>query len=125
MNTQAASDFPTPDTAYEDAPRLMREITWVARTVADKEFGVPMGREFWLRKAALLDRLALTEGYDPQADTTASQAAEEAAHRLAQFDRDHHTTGGCQFPEELAAASSFRPYTRQEYGAWHSTRSGS
>ncbi len=115
-----AAMCPSPDTAYGHAPRIIRELSWVAGAAADKEFGVPMGREFWLRKAALLDRIALDEvdTYAPEVAAAAVETAEEVAGRLADFDHTHYTTCGPIKPLLNPPGRSYRPYVRQEYLAW-------
>lgn len=111
--------WPTPDVAYAFAPSVISEITWIART-ARAVIGMPLdgddGREYWLRKAALLDRIALSE---EQAGITgdADAAATEAARRFVEYDRDNnggHPDGPCRAVYPRAAAQS-RGYVRQEY----------
>ncbi|NGO67472.1 hypothetical protein [Streptomyces boncukensis] len=111
---------PTPESAYAEAPCILGEITWVFSSVAHREFGDPMGREYWLRKAAVLDRIALAEAerYAPQVAAQAIETAEKAAHRLADFDYTHHTTRGPLGPLVSPPGMSYRPYVRQEYLAW-------
>jgi hypothetical protein len=98
------SEWPTPETAYVLAPSVIREIGWTAQSAADKPFGTALGREFWLRKAAVLDRIALA---DERAGTLsdASEVATEAARRLMDLD---DTTVICD-P---------RHYVRQQYTHW-------
>src|SRR5690606_25916222 len=79
--------WPTPEEAYALAPSIIREIGWTAQTAADKPFGQDLGREFWLRKAALLDRIALRDEEDGVTGD-AVEAATEAARRLIAYDRD-------------------------------------
>ncbi|MFF3878489.1 hypothetical protein [Streptomyces sp. NPDC001978] len=96
--------WPTTEEAYATAPSIIREIGWTAHTAAEKPFGTRLGREFWLRKAAVLDRIALTD----EADAIPSDAAEvatEAARRLIELD---DTTVICD-P---------RHYVRQQYAHW-------
>ncbi|BAU83858.1 hypothetical protein SLA_2942 [Streptomyces laurentii] len=115
-------DWPTPQRAYVEAPRIVHEISWVARTVTDRPFGEKASREFWLRKAALLDRIALDVDGAP-AVGEASEAAEKAAHQLLQFDLngegDHH--GAPFWPEHPASHADPRGYVRQEYAHWTTT----
>ncbi|MFI1353608.1 hypothetical protein ACH4TV_08490 [Streptomyces sp. NPDC020898] len=111
--------WPTPEAAYAFAPSAVREIGWVAGTAVDKRPGETPGREYWLRKAALLDRIAL---HDEQAGITgdADQAATEAARRFVDYDRDNnggHPNGPCQATYPRAAAEP-RGYVRQEYAHW-------
>lgn len=81
----AVQDWPTPEQAYAEAPSTISEIGWTARTATERLFGTASTREFWLRKAALLDRIALTEA----ATSDATELAVEAARRL--FHRRTHT----------------------------------
>ncbi|MEU4968491.1 hypothetical protein [Streptomyces smyrnaeus] len=115
-----AAACPPPEVAYANAPRITREMSWVAGAAADREFGVPMGREFWLRKAALLDRIALdhVEKHAPEVAAATVETAEEAAGGLADFDHTHYTTRGPIKPLLNPSGRSYRPYVRQEYLAW-------
>ncbi|MEV0011039.1 hypothetical protein [Streptomyces sp. NPDC047973] len=94
--------WPTPDTTYAKAPGIVREIGWTAQAAADKPFGTTLGREFWLRKAALLDRIALAEGSEGH---DATEAAEHAATRLMDLD-------------DTEVICNPRHYVRQQYALW-------
>lgn len=111
--------YPTPEVAYAAAPSIVREISWVADYAARRAFDEPTSREFWLRKAALLDRIALDEmeTYAPEVAARAVTAAQETAHRLMQVDGAHFTTSA-PGPSRGAPEPSYRPYVRQEYQAW-------
>ncbi|MEV5971992.1 hypothetical protein [Streptomyces sp. NPDC051921] len=98
----AAEDWPTPEQAYAKAPSITREIGWIARAVAAKPF--KGGREFWLRKAALLDRIALGDDISPAVDEAAA-AAEEAGRQLM---------GG----DGITTDVDPRHYARQQYAHW-------
>ncbi|MFF3588366.1 hypothetical protein ACFYYI_14525 [Streptomyces sp. NPDC002387] len=96
--------WPTPEQAYTLAPSIVSEIGWTARTAADRPFYDGLNREFWLRKAALLDRIALTD----EADSVANDAADlatRAAQRLMELDG-------------TAVVCAPRYYVRQQYAAW-------
>ncbi|WAZ23164.1 hypothetical protein STRCI_004489 [Streptomyces cinnabarinus] len=96
--------WPTPEEAYALAPSIISEIGWTARTAADGPIYEGVDREFWLRKAALLDRVALSnEGASVSSD--AADLAVKAAHRLMDLDDIH---GSCD-P---------RGYVRQQYARW-------
>ncbi|MER5681063.1 MULTISPECIES: hypothetical protein [Streptomyces] len=95
--------WPAPDTAYATAPSMVREIGWTAQAATDKPFGTRMGREFWLRKAALLDRIALAEAAGHGGDTI--EAAALAAARLMDLD-------------DTDASCDPRHYVRQQYALW-------
>lgn len=92
--------WPASEEAYALAPSLASEIGWTARTVADKPFGARMPRDFWLRKAALLDRIALQDVGDDAAET-----ANEAAERLMSLD-------------DAGVICDPRHYVRQQYAHW-------
>ncbi|MFJ9373789.1 hypothetical protein [Streptomyces sp. NPDC101455] len=116
----APEPWTTPEDAYTLAPGTVREIAWTARTAREVSSGTVPAREFWLRKAALLDRIAL------QDDTGGShgeacEVATEAARRLVEFDRgdsnsSHHGTP--YRPDHPASTADPRGYVRQEYAAW-------
>jgi hypothetical protein len=103
----AAETWPTPEQAYAKAPSTISEIGWTARAATDRAFGQPASREFWLRKAALLDRIALRD--ETAGDVSdATEAAEQAAYRL--IDTDGATP-----------THNPRGYVRQEYARWTTT----
>ncbi|MFB8773476.1 hypothetical protein [Streptomyces broussonetiae] len=111
--------WPTPEEAYALAPSMVREIGWTAQTAADKPFGVDLNREYWLRKAALLDRIALRDEEDGLTGD-AAEVATEAAQRLIEHDRDGEGDYHCApyWPEHPATAADPRGYVRQEYAHW-------
>ncbi|MBL3666599.1 hypothetical protein JL475_11465 [Streptomyces sp. M2CJ-2] len=100
--------WPTPEEAYALAPSIISEIGWTARTATDKPFGHDIGREYWLRKAALLDRIALADG-DEGIRSDAAVLATDAARGLV--DRDDATVSGDP-----------RGYVRQQYAHWAQTK---
>ncbi|MFJ6709277.1 MULTISPECIES: hypothetical protein [unclassified Streptomyces] len=120
-------DAPTPSEAYADAPALRREMHDVMELGAVRDGrrdGVATGppapdaatadRVFLLRRAALMDRMAVD---DP--GPGARGAAVRAAFELAQFDRQHpQMTAGPHGPMSIEFDPSQRPYVRQEYAAW-------
>ncbi|MGW5063559.1 hypothetical protein ACWEQ2_40875 [Streptomyces sp. NPDC004096] len=99
-----AEAWPTPEEAYTLAPSIVSEIGWTARTAADRPFYDGLNREFWLRKAALLDRIALSE----EADSVIGDAADLAT-RAAQRLMDLDVT---------AVICDPRHYVRQQYAQW-------
>ncbi|MFF5485676.1 hypothetical protein [Streptomyces virginiae] len=117
---QQPSHWPAPETAYATAPSVISEIGWTARGVRDCLHGVHV-REFWLRKAALLDRIALTD--DDPVNGDAATLAVEAARRLMDIDR---TAGlgpggyadGPYTPDHPDSIREPRGYVRQEYALW-------
>ncbi|WCH92735.1 hypothetical protein POD33_11665 [Streptomyces moderatus] len=92
--------WPTPGEAYALAPSIVSETGWTAQTAADKPFGTRLPRDFWLRKAALLDRIALQDVGDD-----AAEVANEAAERLMSLD-------------DAGVICDPRHYVRQQYAHW-------
>jgi hypothetical protein len=114
---------PSPDEAYAHATSIVREIG----TIADmsRRTSGAMPRDFWLRKAALVDRIALKEEatFSPEVAAPAVRAAEAAAEQLLAYDRKHGTRCGRFSPDSLSSPDStdgqgHRAYVRQEYLAW-------
>ncbi|MER5464087.1 hypothetical protein ABT010_26055 [Streptomyces sp. NPDC002668] len=95
---------PTPDEAYATAPCITSEIGWTAYHSVGRPTGALLGREFWLRKAAVLDRIALGDEAG-QGFGDACEAATDAARYL--LDIDH--ADGITDP---------RGYVRQQYALW-------
>ncbi|MYS07432.1 hypothetical protein GTW71_13540 [Streptomyces sp. SID6041] len=95
-------EWPKPKQAYAEAPSITREFGWVARTATQRPFGTEPTREFWLRKAALLDRIALTDNTPNGAD----EAARRAARHLMDID-------------DAAVICNPRHYVRQQYAHWN------
>ena len=96
--------WPTPEDAYATAPTVVCEIAWtaaVARSVVEKPSGDGTDRDFWLRKAAALDRVAL-QGTTGDA---AGELATEAARRLMDMD-------------DASVICDPRRYVRQQYAHW-------
>lgn len=99
--------WPNPVDAYATAPSVTSESTWIAQAAADWQR--ELDREWYLRHAALLDRLALfTALHDcvPGAGH-AAQTADAAAVYLLDMD---------QAPKGLDP----RAYVRQQYALWAS-----
>ncbi|MFE6817582.1 hypothetical protein [Streptomyces sp. NPDC057677] len=96
--------WPTPKEAYAEAPSILDEIGWTVRTLADDPLTANTGREFWLRKAALLDRIALGDEVAP-AVSEATNAATQAARQLMDID-------------DAAVICNPRHYVRQQYALW-------
>ncbi|MFF0505621.1 hypothetical protein ACFYUH_18740 [Streptomyces fimicarius] len=121
----AANPWPTPERAYAVAPSIVREIGWPARAVAERPLYTDLGREFWLRKAALLDRIALADDRE-SAPGDAAEAATEAARRLVALDSaaglgpSGHADGPYA-PDHPESTRDPRGYVRQEYAIWHKT----
>ncbi|MEU1311735.1 hypothetical protein ABZ419_22975 [Streptomyces cinnamoneus] len=112
-------------TVYAAAPSILREMTHVLDLTMD--LSRPGGRtetaerEQKLRKAALLDRIALDEAatYAPDVAANAIEAAEEAALSFALYDGDDDYSNDPTGPNaRIWAETSYRGYVRQEYTAW-------
>ncbi|MDV7215248.1 hypothetical protein [Streptomyces prunicolor] len=113
----------TPEDAYATAPTIVCEIAWiaaVARRIVARPSGDAENRDYWLRKAALLDRIALqgeTDGFHGEA----CEAAYAAARRLIALDG---ATGfvpsrdGAPCSPHLIESPDPRGYVRQEYARW-------
>ncbi|MEV4925521.1 hypothetical protein [Streptomyces roseoverticillatus] len=112
-----------PAAAYAGAPRMVSEILWVLRQVrVARSFGTDgteQGREFWLRKAAVFDRIAIEEvaTYAPQVAAKAVETAEVAARRLVEYDATHN--GLSLRGSDVVTGEDCRAYTRREYHAWN------
>ncbi|QDN84367.1 hypothetical protein [Streptomyces sp. RLB3-6] len=120
-------DAPTPDVAYANAPDLHREMRQVLEIGAERDGrragivtvpppadGAVALRVFLLRRAALMDRMAID---DP--GPGAVGAAVRTAEQLVQFDRRNpEMVAGPHGPESIEFDPSRRPYVRQEYAAW-------
>lgn len=120
-------DAPTPAEAYAKAPDLRREMHAVLELGAARDGrragivtepppadGGAAERAYLLRRAALMDRMAVD---DP--GPGARSAAVRAAFELAQFDRQHPAmVAGPHGPTSIEFDPSQRPYVRQEYAAW-------
>ncbi|MFC9338815.1 hypothetical protein ACFT0G_03755 [Streptomyces sp. NPDC057020] len=108
LTRPAARDWPTPEQAYANAPSIHEEIGWTVRNLACNG-----GREFRLRKAALLDRIALGNKVAPAVtDLTGvvdiaefTEAATQAARQLMDLDN-------------AAVICDSRHYVRQQYALW-------
>ncbi|MEU5429969.1 hypothetical protein AB0H73_30850 [Streptomyces olivoreticuli] len=118
-------EWPDDQTAYEGAPPVMKEMASVL--ALSKQLRRPGGhtpaaeREQQLRKAALLDRIALKEtaAFAPDVAANAVETAEAAAVTFALVDHatGHRTHGeGPRSPRW--ATAGYRGYVRQEYRAW-------
>ncbi|WP_275461629.1 hypothetical protein [Streptomyces noursei] len=125
-NSGAALSAPPPHEAYAHAPDLRREMHQVlalgaardgrqARTVTGPLVDATTSERVWLlRRAALMDRMALD---DPGPGPVA--AAAETAGQLVRHDRRHpDLVAGPHHPDARALAPDHRRYVRQEYAAW-------
>ncbi|MFF8426048.1 hypothetical protein ACF07Y_12945 [Streptomyces sp. NPDC016566] len=85
----APEPFPSSEAAYALAPSIISEIGWTARTLATAECFTELDRDYYLRKAALLDRIALLDEPDLFSDGDARATALAAAVLLLDTDRPH------------------------------------
>ncbi|WP_051798967.1 hypothetical protein [Streptomyces sp. NRRL S-337] len=99
--SRLAQKWPTPEDAYVDAPAITYESAWTERTanVAPDE----LDRDWYLRHAALLDRIALRD--EPTQPGTATEEADATARGLLDLD---------QAPRDYDP----RAYVRQQYALW-------
>jgi hypothetical protein len=114
--------WPTPEDAYATAPGITYEIAWtasMARTATQNPHGDDVDREYWLRKAALLDRIALECAADGVRNGT-DEIAAHAARQLIEIDQDTEGDNGGEpyGPEHPATLAQPRGYVRQEYAVW-------
>lgn len=90
----APEPFPAPGAAYSSAPSIDSELDWADRAVATAESYAELDRDYYLRKAAVMDRIALLdEAAEPYGD--AAQTAVATALTLLDTDRpyvDPHLT---------------------------------
>jgi hypothetical protein len=98
------ADQPTPQEAYALAPSIISEIGWVTEEATGRPTFALLGREFWLRKAAVLDRIALQDETE-NVTTDAADIARQAAARLIELDR-------------ATTVHDPRAYVRQQYAHW-------
>ncbi|MFI1202640.1 hypothetical protein ACH4VR_24880 [Streptomyces sp. NPDC020883] len=125
-NSGEAIAAPPPHQAYANAPDLRREMHQVLAVGAERDgrrarpvSGPPIDataaeRAWLLRRAALMDRMALDDpGPGPAA------AAAETAEQLVRHDRRHpDLVAGPHHPDTATPAPDHRRYVRQEYAAW-------
>ncbi|MEV6763966.1 hypothetical protein AB0N16_25675 [Streptomyces sp. NPDC051105] len=111
--------------AYANAPELRREMHRLLALGAERDgrragpvTGPPVDaraaeRAWLLRRAALMDRMALGGGSGPAA------AAAETAEQLVRYDRRHpDLVAGPYHPDAITLARRRLRYVRQEYAAW-------
>ncbi|MGX1633814.1 hypothetical protein [Streptomyces albidoflavus] len=103
LTAHNAERWPTPEEAYEDTESVLDSLNSVTAIAADAECYTALGRDYYLCKAAVLDRIAL----GPGADARDTVAAEDAAQQLIAMDRG-------------TAPADPRAYVRREYLAWRS-----
>ncbi|MFE9610854.1 hypothetical protein [Streptomyces sp. NPDC006012] len=133
QDTGVGIGAPPPHEVYANAPDLRREMHQVlalgaerdgrqARPVSDPLVDARAAERAWLlRRAALMDRMAL----DAPAPGPLAAAA-ETAEQLVLHDRRHpDLVAGPHHPDAVTPALGHRVYVRQEYAAWTTaTRAG-
>ncbi|MER7551994.1 hypothetical protein [Streptomyces anulatus] len=117
-NSASAGYFPDPAVAYADAPSIIQEVGWVTAAAANCGDGGGIGREFWLRKAAVVDRIALHEVavYAPEVAITAVQTAEATVLKFIEYEVAH--SGLSLKGAELITAEDRFGYVREQYHVW-------
>ncbi|MEU2505996.1 hypothetical protein ABZ621_14930 [Streptomyces sp. NPDC007863] len=103
------TDVTYPATTYADAPPLGDELAWLRTRAGGPDF--ESDREFLLRQAALLDRLAIESAVGPLVRTALG-----AAGRLVAHDVERH--GLSRRGHDLVAAEDHQAYVREEYRVW-------
>ncbi|MFG2851864.1 hypothetical protein ACGFZ9_14505 [Streptomyces mirabilis] len=114
--------WPTPEDAYATAPGITYEIAWTAstaRTLAKNPHRGDVDREYWLRKAALLDRIALEYEAEGVRNGT-DEIAANAARQLIEVDQagEGNYSGDPYGPDHPVTLAHPRGYVRQEYAVW-------
>ncbi|MEU8994090.1 hypothetical protein AB0C95_04585 [Streptomyces caniferus] len=93
--------WPTPDEAYAAAPSIDEELDWLNRT-ANASYDEDLNRDWYLRNAAALDRIALGESTTERACPEEADATAVLLLDLDQASRDYDP----------------RAYVRQQYARW-------
>ncbi|ANZ19941.1 hypothetical protein SNOUR_33550 [Streptomyces noursei ATCC 11455] len=104
--------------------QFLRELTAVQRLgiLSDDNQGGHLAREYLVRRAAALDRLAETD--DPGGPLTALHSADTVldavhyAHALIEYDSQHRTTRGPIPAHAPCWEENPRGYARQEHAMW-------
>ncbi|QIK07899.1 hypothetical protein G7Z12_19450 [Streptomyces sp. ID38640] len=96
-----AQKWPSPDVAYAAAPSISSESDWATRT-ANEWADEGLDREWYLRHAAVLDRVALGDVPAPGFAADEADAAAVMLLDLDQASRDYDP----------------RAYVRQQYALW-------
>ncbi|MEU5424313.1 hypothetical protein AB0H73_01705 [Streptomyces olivoreticuli] len=106
-----------PFVAYADAPGIIAELCWVAKQT-NRCARTGLSREFWLRKAALFDRIAVkgTAMYVPELAAETVGTAIQVARRLVKYDAEN--SGLSLKGAELVTGEDCREYVRHQYYEW-------
>lgn len=119
----AANPWPTPEQAYADAPAADYELEWARVTLMGPPLSPGLNREYRLRRAAVLDRMAL--GLAPGLGVVATpEDATEAAIHLMDLDTaaglgPSGYADGPYAPDHPESTRDPRGYVRQEFAIWH------
>ncbi|MFI1029258.1 hypothetical protein [Streptomyces sp. NPDC020951] len=98
LDADHADVWPDPEQAYATAPSIHSELDWIAGTLGTAACYTKLERGYYVRKAAVLDRIALADRSDYRDDDTAHVAAKF----LVEMDDAH-------------ADCDPRAYVRQQY----------
>ncbi|MFK4068729.1 hypothetical protein [Streptomyces sp. NPDC029674] len=112
-HARPGAHWPTPEQAYKNAPSTICEIGWTCQRARSYAHQTGVDREFWLRKAAVLDRVALADGIND-----ADELALKAARRLLSIDTKYEGVPGAP---DYESPENLRGYVRQEYAYWAHT----
>lgn len=116
------SEVSEPEACYAGAPCIADEMSWVTEQEFSRTFTAGAAREYWLRKAAALDRTALeeTRTLTPGTAAPAVRTAETAARRLVELDAADHRVS--PRGADLSTGADHRAYVREAYRAWSLTQ---
>lgn len=101
-----AQTWPSPEGAYASAPSIDDELDWLNRT-ANASYDEDLDRDWYLRNAAVLDRIALGESTTERACPAEADATAVLLLDLDQAPRDYNP----------------RAYVRQQYALWAAEQS--
>lgn len=96
-----AQTWPSPEAAYVSAPSIDDELDWLNRT-ANASYDEGLDRNWYLRNAAALDRIALGESPTERACPNEAEATAVLLLDLDQASREYNP----------------RAYVRQQYALW-------
>lgn len=119
----AANPWPTPEQVYADAPAVGYELEWARVTLMGPPLSPGLNREYRLRRAAALDRMALGLAPDFGIPVTPEDATGAAIHlmgldRAAGLGPSGHADGPYA-PNHPESTRDPRGYVRQEFAIWH------
>ncbi|REK87586.1 hypothetical protein DY245_26305 [Streptomyces inhibens] len=100
-----AQIWPSPEAAYVSAPSIDDELDWLNLT-ANASYDEDLDRDWYLRNAAALDRIALGESTSERACPDEAEATAVLLLDLDQVSRDYDP----------------RAYVRQQYALWRTAQ---